>query len=466
MRTRFVALALLLPALSTAQPALPVQPTPETKESLQLPTVAPLVESVKGAVVNVDVVARGRGGGMDLSELFGGPPQQRESQGSGSGFIIDPKGIVLTNNHVVESAIRIRVNLNDGRSYEGDVLGRDPLTDVAVVKLLGVKADLPFVKLGDSDAVRVGDWVLAIGNPFGLASSVSVGILSARARQRIVGPYDDFLQTDAAINPGNSGGPLFNMKGEVVGINTAIVRQASGIGFAIPSNLARALLPQLTASGSVTRAWLGIGIQDLDADLAGALGVPQNEGAIVTEVNEGSPAGKAGLKADDVVTQVEGAKITSGGHLSRTVALMRPGSVATLTVFRGKSSKPVEVKVTLGTRPDVEGLAKRNRARPEEAPEKKGARIGVAITDLDPRVANQFGIPPQGALVTEVVPGSAADRAKLQPGMIVVEVNEKKVKTRVDLWQELQKAKPGAVLLLRVREPPTMARGLRALNVP
>jgi serine protease Do len=313
------ALIVALPVLAHAQTAAPSAPSqPATREAQALPSLAPLVESVKGAVVNVDVQAKGSGGmgqgdNPFFDRFFGGGEggrggQRREPirQGSGSGFIIDPKGLVLTNNHVVEGAVAIRVRLDDGRSFDAEIVGRDPLTDVAVIQLKGKVENLATVKLGDSDALRVGDWVVAIGNPFGLASSVSSGILSARARDIHSGPYDDFLQTDAAINPGNSGGPLFNLKGEVVGINTAIVGGGTGIGFAVPSNLVKALLPHLEKDGAVTRAWLGIGIQDLTQDLAKAMQLPVTEGAIVSQVNDGSPAGKAGMRADDVIVAIDG----------------------------------------------------------------------------------------------------------------------------------------------------------------
>jgi len=268
------------PTPSAAQAAVSV-PSPEVTP-LTPGSLAPLVESVKGAVVNVEVQARARAARTRIalppgwSEHFGLPEAPQGGaplqQGLGSGFLIDAQGLLLTNNHVVDNAERVRVKLEDGRAFDAEVLGRDPLTDVALLRLKDAPADLPHVSLGDSDAVRVGDFVLAIGNPFGLSSSVSSGILSARARDIHAGPYDDFLQTDAAINPGNSGGPLFNVKGEVIGMNTAILREATGIGFAVPSNLIHSLLPQLK-EGTVSRGWLGLSIQDLTPDLARALGL-------------------------------------------------------------------------------------------------------------------------------------------------------------------------------------------------
>jgi serine protease Do len=246
-----------------------------------LPSLAPLVESVKAAVVNVDVTKReaseARGEDDEMLERFFGQRRPQGShkqllQGAGSGFVIDPKGVIVTNNHVVDNAVTLRVRFDDGRAYDAEVVGRDPLVDVALIRIKGkLDGPLPSVKLGDSGAIRVGDWVVAIGNPFGFSSSVSVGIISALDRKIGAGPYDQFLQTDAAINPGNSGGPLFNLKGEVVGMNTAIYGGTGGsvgIGFAVPSSIIRALIPLLVTNGQVSRGWLGVGIQDLTPELA------------------------------------------------------------------------------------------------------------------------------------------------------------------------------------------------------
>ena len=471
------ALIVALPVLAQAQTAAPsAPPQPATREAQALPSLAPLVESVKGAVVNVDVQSKASGFGQGDNPFFdrffgggggeGGRGQRREQirQGSGSGFIIDPKGLVLTNNHVVEGAVAIRVRLDDGRSFDAEIVGTDPLTDVALIRLKGKVENLLTVKLGDSDALRVGDWVVAIGNPFGLASSVSSGILSARARDIHSGPYDDFLQTDAAINPGNSGGPLFNLKGEVVGINTAIVGGGTGIGFAVPSNLVKALMPQLEKDGAVTRAWLGIGIQDLTQDLAKAMQLPVNEGAIVSQVNDNSPAGKAGMKADDVIVAIDGQKVGSGGQLTRTVALKKPGTTSTLDVFR--DGKRQALKVQLGTRPDREGVSSRQRRGGDETEQSSKARVGVSLSNVDPRIVERTGLrSEQGALVTDVLPGSPAERAELAPGMVVVEVDRKPVRNADELAKIIRKAPAGSTLLLRV-EVPGSGRFLRALQVP
>jgi serine protease Do len=307
--------------------------------------------------------------------------------------------------------------------------------------------------------------VVAIGNPFGLASSVSLGIVSAKARDIHAGPFDEFLQTDAAINPGNSGGPLFNLQGEVVGINTAIIGQGSGIGFAVPSRLVQSLLPQLEKAGAVTRGWMGVAVQDLTPDLGAAMGLSVRQGAVVTDVSEGTPAAEAGLQLDDVITSAGGQPIGSGRALTRTVALQPPGTVLPLTVHR--EGQPLEVKVTLGTRPDLEGVARRDRpgtqAQEEEAPPRE--RAGLALSDMDPRLARAQRLPAAGALVTDVAPGSGAERAGLEPGMVVVEAQGQPVRRAADLARLLRRAEPGQAVLLRVVSPGGQ-RELLALTLP
>jgi len=451
-------------------------PSQATPQAAALPSLAPLVDSVKAAVVNVDVTSRverdENGGGDDPFEQFFGRGRQRPQvrQGAGSGFVIDPRGYILTNNHVVEGAFNIRVRFDDGRTLEAEVLGTDPLTDVALIKLKSPPQNLPFVKLGDSDAIRVGDWVVAIGNPFGLASSVSTGILSAKAREIGATQYDDFLQTDAAINPGNSGGPLFNLRGEVIGINTAIVSGGAGIGFAVPSNLAKALIPQLEKNGKVTRGYIGVKLQNLTPELAKALNVPQSSGALINEVTKNSPGDKAGLKSDDVVVSLDGKKVDSSSALSRNVALRPPNSSVTLGIVRGGKSQ--DVKVTLTSRPgDVDRVGDARGPQPgkSQKDESNRKRIGLTLQSIDPRTAEANGLPTRGAVITEVQPGSPADAAELAPGMVVTEAGGKKIASADDLSRILKDAKPGSTVLLRVairlpnREESTL---LRALTIP
>ncbi len=465
MKNALVALCL---AAGAAVPSLSWAQVVAAKEGT-LPSLAPLVESVKGAVVNVDVQKRASDEQQQIERLLprrrmGRGAEEPLNSGMGSGFIIDPRGIVLTNNHVVEGAVNIRVRLDDGRSFDAEVQGRDPLTDVAVIKLKGKIDQLPALKLGDSSQMRVGDWVVAIGNPFGLSSSVSAGIISALDRQIGVSRnYDQFLQTDAAINPGNSGGPLFNLKGEVIGINSAIIGSATGIGFAVPSSLVKALLPQLEKDGVVTRGWLGVGIQDLNPSLAKALAVPVSEGALISSVNEGSPAEKGGVKPEDVVTSIDGEKVTSANTLTRAVALKRPDSTVTLTLFR--AGKPVDAKVKIGVRPDLEGLGDLDRRN--EHSEGTKQRIGLSFQDVDPRASEGAGLPKAGAQIVDVSPGSPAERAGFVPGMVVTEVNRKPVRSRDELMQNLKDLKPGAVLLMKIAVPGGGAnRSLVAVEVP
>jgi serine protease Do len=454
--SRFAAVILTLSvSVAFAQPVIP-------KEA-SLPSLAPLVESVKGAVVNIDVRKEVKGEELlslplALRQRRGGSPPT--TQGSGSGVIIDSKGLVLTNNHVVSEALTIRVRLDDGRALDADILGRDPLTDLALLKIKGKAEKLPSVALGDSAQMRVGDFVVAIGNPFALAHSVTLGIISAKDRDISAGPYDQFLQTDAAINPGNSGGPLFNLKGEVVGINTAINAAGNSIGFAVPSNLAKALLPQLESKGFVVRGWLGIAPQDVSVALARALNVPNGEGALVVNVNDGGPASKAGLKEEDVIVALDGVKISNASGLVRLVGLKRPGVQVALTVIR--SGKPIELKVTLGTRPDVEGVGAVDR--PENGQEPSPPRLGLSLDDLDPRFSNATGIR-GGAAVVEVAPGSPAEKGGLRRGMVVTELNHRSVKNRDELIKELKNAKSGEVVLMRTVMPGG-GRGLQAIEVP
>ncbi len=454
---------LLSALLSLSVPAFAQQPTGQV---VSVPSLAPLIDSVKGAVVNLDVAKRASDEQQALAERFHrGPPRGAEegplNQGTGSGFIIDPRGLVLTNNHVVEGAVTLRVRMDDGRSFDGEVVGRDPLTDVAIVRLKGKFEALPAVKLGDSAAMKVGDWVVAIGNPFGLAQSVSAGIVSALERQIGASRYDQFLQTDAAINPGNSGGPLFNLRGEVIGMNTAIIGAATGIGFAVPSNLIKAVVPQLEKTGTVTRGWLGVGIQDVSPALSRALALPGRDGALVTSVNDGSPAHRGGMREEDVVLAIDGDRVATSSSLTRIIALKRPDATVTLSVMR--QGKPVDLKVKLGVRPDLENIG--DTRKPASAGN-DSHRIGIAFQDIDPRMAEATGLPRQGALVIEVSPGSPADEAGLHRGMAVVELNRKPIKSRDELMAALKGLGTGAVALFRVALPGSAGKSLIALEVP
>jgi serine protease Do len=390
---------------------------------IDLPSLAPLVERISPAVVSLSVLASAKV--PPGHERFFGRRKAPQQERGGSGFIVDRSGLVVTNDHVVDGASAISVRLADGRRFDADLVGRDMPTDLALVRIREPPADLPVERLGSSDKLHVGDWLLAIGNPFGLNTSVSLGILSATARDLGSGPYDEFLQTDAAINPGNSGGPLFDMKGEVVGVNTAIINSDSGgrIGFAIPSSLVRALLPQLQRTGGVRRGALGVYSQDLTPDLATALGLPGRRGAVVDGFVPGSSGRAAGLAVDDVVVSLDGRPIESARALTRLVGLRPPGEVVKLGVIRGGQSATIGVR--LGERSDLEGSGPLRPAPEAEQPETGQVlpmRLGVEIGEVPPDVEAAVGVHGAGALVLSVEPGSPADRAGLQPGLVIVEV--------------------------------------------
>ena len=393
-----------------------------TVPEIDLPSFAPMVERISPSVVSLAVMAGPKVPAGHERFLRGRalPQQQR----GGSGFIVDPSGLVVTNNHVVEDASRISVQLEDGRLFDAELVGRDAPTDLAVVRMKDPPENLPFAKLGDSDHLRVGDWLLAIGNPFGLSSSVSLGILSATARDLGSGPYDEFLQTDAAINPGNSGGPLFDLAGEVVGVNAAIVNNDSGsrIGFAIPSSLVRALLPQLERNGGVVRGALGIYLQDLTPDLANAMGLEGKHGAVVNGFVPGSTAKAAGVEKDDVITSIDGRPIESARALTRLVGLHRPGEHVKLGVLHANT--PESFNVRLQARTDLEGTGPLRPPAEELAPPEQAVpmRLGVEIGEVTPEAQEAIGVRVPGALVVSVEPGSPAERAGLQPGLVIVEV--------------------------------------------
>jgi serine protease Do len=393
-----------------------------TSPEIDLPSLAPLVERISPAVVSLSVLASPKMP-PDHARFFGrkGPSQER----GGSGFVVDRSGLVVTNDHVVDGATAISVRLADGRRFDADLVGRDMPTDLALVRIREPPEDLPVERLGDSDRLHVGDWLLAIGNPFGLNTSVSLGILSATARDLGSGPYDEFLQTDAAINPGNSGGPLFDLRGEVVGVNTAIVNSDSGgrIGFAIPASLVRALLPQLQRNGGVRRGALGVYSQDLTPDLATALGLAGRRGAVVNGFVPGSSGRAAGLAVDDVVVSLDGRPIESARALTRLVGLHRPGEVVKLGVLRGGQAATIGVR--LGERTDLEGSGPLRPAPEPEQPDTGQVlpmRLGVEIGEVPPDVEAAVGVHGTGALVLSVEPGSPADRAGVQPGLVIVEV--------------------------------------------
>jgi serine protease Do len=383
-------------------------------------SLAPLVKSVSTGVVNVSTSldAPGRGGA------------DRARRSLGSGFVIGPDGFVVTNNHVVEAAHSILVQLSDGREYTAQVVGRDAATDVALLRLQGAPGDLPFVYLGDSDALEVGDWVVAIGNPFGLDHSVSHGMISAKERVLGIGVFDDFIQTDALINPGNSGGPLFNMRGEVVGVNTAIMSQGQGIGFAVPIDLVKELIPNLRENGRLARGWLGVNI----VEAPGAA-----RAAVVSEVFRGSPAFAAGLKPGDRVLAVNGRPVERFGQLLRKVSFLAPGSKAILRVERGGAVQ--ELAVTLAERPAPRTLASLSEANRVDA-------LGLLLREVTAESGKSLGLRPHsGILVAGVLPGSPAERAGLRAGDLINEVNRRGVAGLEDFRAALGRGEARTVLV-------------------
>jgi serine protease Do len=419
---------------------------------IDLPSLAPLVERVSPTVVSITVMAAPVVPPGHERFLRGRrvPLQQR----AGSGFIVNRSGLVVTNNHVVEGASEISVTLEDGRRFDADLVGRDGPTDLALIRLRAPPEDLPMARLGDSDRLRVGDWLLAIGNPFGLSTSVSLGILSATARDLGAGPYDEFLQTDAAINPGNSGGPLFDTAGEVVGVNTAIVNNGSGsrIGFAVPSSLIRALLPDLEKSGGVTRGALGVYLQDLTPELAAALGVPGRRGAVVNGFVQSSGARAAGIAVDDIIVSVDGHPVESARALTRIVGLHHPGDRVKLGVLHG--GEPRTVTVTLGRRTDLEGTGPLRPPIAEGGPERiVPMRLGVEIGEVTPEVEEAIGGRTPGAVVLSVEPDSPAERGGLLPGLVIVEVAGHPVRSAREASDRIREARATPPIVFRLLGP-------------
>jgi serine protease Do len=407
-------------------------------------SIAPLVKRVAPAVVNIKTSHTMRIPGMfspdSLFEWFFGPggpsgpmptprEQEIERRSVGSGFIIHEKGLVVTNHHVVHGADEIEVQLADERTFDAELIGSDERTDVALLKLVEAE-DLPTVRWGDTEQLEVGDWVVAIGNPFGLDHTVTSGIVSAKERVIGAGPYDQFIQTDASINPGNSGGPLFNLRGEVVGINTAIAPHGQGIGFAIPASLAQGVIDDLRGAGRVVRGWLGVLFQPLTAELAEAFGLDHTRGAVVTNVSPISPAGDAGMQAGDVIVEIGGKKLQSGRHLPSMVAELDPGSEVTVGVIR--DGKRREIEVTIGQMPD--DLSGPSPQRPKvDRPDSQSSELGFAVVDLDDEFRRHLdakGVD-HGVVVVQVAQGSAASRV-LKKGDIVVEVNRDPVRSTKD----------------------------------
>lgn len=419
----------------------------DVEAARQLSSVfAEVAKRASRAVVSIRVEQRQKmPKGPHLFDFFGrrfGRPEQRERvlRGRGSGVVIRSDGYVLTNNHVVEDATHIEVHLQDDRRFDGRLIGNDPATDLAVVKVDA--KNLPAVEFADAAEVRVGQWVLAIGSPFGLDYTTTVGVVSAKGRAVGANEIEDYIQTDAMINPGNSGGPLIDLDGEVVGVNTMIAGRGTGIGFAVPSNIAQNVANQLIERGNVRRPWIGVTFQELTPRLAERLGVEQQGGALVSRVMPGGPADQAGIRAGDVVTAVDGKNVEEGRDLLRHVLAADVGETIEMTIVReGKKRK---VEVTTGERPRDAG-----RGGPSERGGEPKRGLGMQLQPLTPGLARRLGLPShaQGVVVANVKPGSPADRAGLEDGDVIVEADRKPVGSPSDVRKAL---KDGSALL-RVR---------------
>ncbi|WP_035257416.1 Do family serine endopeptidase [Desulfatirhabdium butyrativorans] len=420
-----------------------------------------LAEKVGAGVVNIrteKVVSGGGHGRMmrqfgqnpfgnddrfnDFFEKFFGDqmPREHKEQSLGSGFIIDKQGYIVTNNHVIENATKIKVKLKSGKQFEAELVGRDPSTDIALIKIKSTEP-LTELPLGDSDSLQVGQWVVAIGSPFGLEQTVTAGIISAKGRVIGSGPYDNFLQTDASINPGNSGGPLIDMNGQVIGINTAIIASGQGIGFAIPINLAKGVIEQLKTKGSVTRGWLGVVIQDLTDDMAEYAGSPDKKGAMVMEVMPGQPADAAGMQPKDIIVEVNGKPVANSHDLTTLVAGLSVGEKAKITVLR--NGKKQNLTIEVAKRPDdTKQLASgEGGSAPSAADE-----LGIRVTNLTPELAKRLKVNQNdGVVVEDVDPEGKAAAAGLSSGDVIKEINHIAIKSTKDYASALSKAKGGKV---------------------
>ncbi|MEX2273438.1 MAG: trypsin-like peptidase domain-containing protein [Vicinamibacterales bacterium] len=422
---------------------------------------AEVASRMNAAVVNVDASSRGgRSRRNDLEE----PQRDVPRQGAGSGFIIDADGHILTNFHVIDGADRITITLSDGRALRARVVGTDPAIDVALLAIdAGAAARLPVARLGDSNQLRVGEWVCAIGNPLGYVHSVTVGVVSFMGRKLFDNSLDDYIQTDAAINFGNSGGPLINARGDVIGINTAISSQANNIGFAIPINQVRAVLPQLKSRGRVARGFIGVTLETVTPALQRALELSTATGAIVQEVTPATPGERAGLRTYDVIRSVDGRDVTSSDELIRDVSGRAPGSVARLQVMR--DGRELDVLVKLAERPRVDNAS--DDRRPVAPADTTQPPLGLVVRNIEPATVQRYGLPSSltGVLVTRIEPASVAHVARVRRGMVILEINRRRVSSVEDYERVIARARPGDVLALYVYDPLAEQRSILTVTI-
>jgi len=446
---------------------------------------ADVVERINPAVVNIDSTTQGnegrrrrpRPGPPDPPDLFDGPfdfnspRSERDAphRGAGSGFIIDADGSILTNNHVIDHAERITVKLSDGRGFRARVIGTDPDTDIALIKIDG-QAGLPVAPLGDSSTLRMGEWVCAIGNPLGYEHTVTVGVVSFLGRKLFDRSLDNYIQTDAAINFGNSGGPLINASGEVIGINAAISSRASSIGFAVPINGATSILPQLRARGRVSRGYIGVALRDVDPDVQRSLNLSVSRGALVEDVTEGSPGQRAGLRAYDVIVSLDDHGVSNDDQLIREISTRTPGSPARIRLVRDGHEQTITLK--LAERPAREASDRKPEvaAPTPQSPAKKpdpDGMLGLSVRDLDRATAERLDLPRsmKGVLVTRVEPMSSSFDADVQRGNILLEINRQPIESVGDFRRVAHGARPGDILTLYIYAPDVDQRQLKTIRV-
>ncbi len=409
-----------------------------------------LAEASSPSIVNISTVKIINGGGRVFrhfsqkpfgndeffNRFFGSQPQREYKQKSlGSGFIVDKDGYIVTNNHVVENTDEIRVILQDGKEYDAEIVGRDKNTDLALIKITP-ETKLPALELGDSDKLKVGKWVVAIGNPFGLGHTVTAGIVSAKGRVIGSGPYDDFIQTDTSINPGNSGGPLLDLEGNVVGINTAIIQNGQGIGFAIPSNLAKGIIEQLKTRGNVTRGWIGVSIQEISNELSEYYKLGDKQGVLIVEAFDGDPAEKAGIRTNDIIIEIDGKRVINSRGLTGIIANKSVGSKVKVKVLRDGKTKTF--KVMVAKRKDKHMID--NNGVDNE--------LGLKISELTPELTRKYKVKRSGVIITEVQKESKAHKAGLVAGDIISEINHQRIKDKEDYLNVVNKLDKGQNIVM------------------
>ncbi|MBW2575662.1 MAG: DegQ family serine endoprotease [Deltaproteobacteria bacterium] len=431
-----------------------------------------LAENASPSVVNIRTVKTIKGGGRVFRHFKKGPfgkndpfndffdrffgeerPHDFKQRSLGSGFIIGKNGYIVTNNHVVENADKIEVILKDEKEFDAEIVGRDANTDLALIKIKP-DSDLPVLLFGDSDALKVGQWVIAIGNPFGLEHTVTAGIVSAKGRVIGSGPYDDFIQTDASINPGNSGGPLINMDGKVIGINTAIIAGGSGIGFAIPINLVKNIVDQLKSSGEVTRGWLGVGIQDISKQVAEYYGIKSRKGVLVTEVFPNDPAGLAGIEPQDIILSINGKDVGTAREITSMIANIGVGETVKIKVLRNGETMTFKVKI-----------AKREETRiaTRSTSKEKQTELGISVNNVTPEIARRFNLKEaKGVIVTGVEPGSKAEESGIRMHDIIKEINHNSIQTVSDLNKVISEIQKGETINMFIWR---MNRGFLVLKI-